>query len=206
MRARDLIAMASANHVDLLGAAKLAAEEQRKELQVLRMRSTDRKRTYDALVPPKANGANGRESRLFKRRKWSIEELSQAATGLPAIEFDVALYVYAGANDAYWRIWEALCGHTSELQSRYHWPAEIKDIHGIPSAYLRHMCLMVLDEDANEPLFKLLDQRLCSIYLRVPHEIWKSDLRGRYEQIRLVFIRWRDNALSTIQSRLEETA
>lgn len=206
MNARDLVALASAHGVDLLAAARIKADEQRRELELQRQKSTDGKRSFDALVEPKSNGVKGKETRSFKRPRWSASELAQAATGMPAIEFDVLTYCYGGATDVYWTIWAALLDHARFLRVRHDWPAEVRDIHGISNDYLPHLCVMVLDEDLNEQLFKLADSRLCSIYMRVDHHVWTNDLQPRYELVKLKFIRWRDNALSTVQSRLNASA
>lgn len=205
MRARDLVSLAAAHGVNLIEAANLAAKEQRKTLEVQRKKSKLTGITYDELMPPPVNPANGRETRTFTKPKWTIAEIGHAAAKVPAVHFDAACYSFAGEHAPFWRLHAALLDHAQVLGARYQWPKTVKDPYGLSKEYLPRMSMLVLAEDAYGPLFRLLDGVLYDFVMDVTHRVWENEIQDRYEVLRNdVWLRWLYDAAQEIQAMLSE--
>ena len=67
---------------------------------------------------------------------------------MAAIQFQAALFAFAGSRDNFWKLHRALCAEVMGLRALHEWPSEVIDIHGIDRPYLKHLAKLVLDEDA----------------------------------------------------------
>lgn len=212
MNAAELLSLAAAHGADLERAFQLAASEKAKS-ETITVRAylpemVGRSRYYRVLRPQSPSEAKGRATRSYSRKPaWTIAELSQAAEGLAQVLFDAAIYHYACDMSPYWRLWQQLVTRAYHLQAERDWPAEVRDRHGLEMPYVRHLALLVLDEDQAQPLFRLLDGRLYSIYMNCHEKTWKDELSGPHEDLRLVWLGWIKSARAHIAQRLrnEET-
>jgi hypothetical protein len=205
VNAADLISLASAKGVNLVQAAQMAATEKAKsEFVTVRVAPG---RFAKTLRPQSPSEAKGRASRSYSRKPtWTTAELSQASQGLAPVLFDAALYHYACDATPYWRLFQQLVTRAYHLQAENDWPGEIRDVHGIEMPYIRHLAMLVLDEDQSQALFKLLDGALYPIYMNCWAKTWDSTLSGPYEDLRQVWLGWLHSARAHIGPRLREGA
>lgn len=158
--------------------------------------------SYQELIEPSAQRANGKDSRNFKQRSWTIAELGQAAAGVREIPFRAASYAYAGDTSSYWQLWSALEHAAQELRVRYSWPAQVKSPTG-PRFYLEQLAQLVLDEDANRHLFVSVPA-LYGIYVGVDESTWARSMCERFGAVQRRYLGWIGEAMSIMQPRLEE--
>jgi hypothetical protein len=202
MRAAELVGLASAHGVDLVQAARLSAV--RPPRRVIHRRAADG-HSYEVLQAPNGREANGRSSRSFERPSWSLAELGQAAAGVPRLQFLAACFTYAGDRSGYWQLWSALERDAQALRVRYHWPAQVRGAAGAPVFYLEQLAQLVLDEDEHSHLFQSAPV-LYSIYAGVDEQTWRRSVFERFDQVKLRFLGWIGEAMSTMQPRLNELA
>jgi hypothetical protein len=203
----ELIALAAAHGANLEQAFQLASAEKAKSQEItvraFNPEVTGRSRYYRVLRPRSSTEANGKATRSYARKPmWTIAELGQASQGLAPILFDAACYHFACDLTPRARLYANLVMRARQLRSQRQWPQRIQDKHGISIGYIRHLALMVLDEDQCQPLFKLCDGVLYSIYMNCHEKTWEARLSGPYEDLRLVWLGWLQSARSHIAPRI----
>lgn len=198
LKSELLVAMAAAGGVDLQQAAKLAATEPPARDTV--------PGNYGAriLTPPKRNRVAGRETRGMLRPQWTIQEVGQAAQGLPECEFRAALFAFAGAHEHMVYLRRELLGQGRMFSRIYHWPTVITDFHGIEIPYLEHLCQLVLDHDAHPAQFNTFPG-LFAIFMRVSDRVWERQLYNRFRDLQGTWQDWLGHAARSIQARLSES-
>jgi hypothetical protein len=200
VRAEELVALASAHGVDLTHNARLGTPGRRHATE--RQRGTNG-HSYEVLTAPSAQRANGRASYTHARPAWSIEDLGQAAAGVPRLSFLAACYSYAGDRSAYWELWAGLERAAQELRLRHAWPAQVRSAAGPHVFYLEQLACLVLDEDAHPHLFQSAPG-LYAIYAGVDESTWRQSVFHRFDKVRLRFLGWIGEAMSIMQARLED--
>lgn len=201
MRAEELVALASAHGVDLAHNARLGTPGRRHATE--RRRGTNG-HSYEVLTAPSAQRANGRASYTHARPAWSIEDLGQAAAGVPRLPFLAACYSYAGDRSVFWELWAGLEREAQELRTRNGWPAQVRGPAGGPAHfYLERLAQLVLDEDAHPHLFHAAPV-LYPIYVSVDEQTWHRSVFHRFDKVRLRFLGWIGECMSIIQTRLED--
>ena len=197
MRSEDLYALAAAHGIDLVQAARVAASSARRDVEIrhrLGVASTK-------LLEPRANRARGAETATTVRPEWTIAELGQAAAGVPKIPFMAACYAFAGDRSCLWRLYDALLSEAQKISAQQRWPAELVDLYGIQSPYLKRLCKLVLDEDATPSSFQTVPQ-LYAIYMCVSEKTWKNPLSNQFDELKFVWQDWLNIAARTMQPRL----
>lgn len=207
MRAEELMALAAAHGIDLVQAARLGTSAQQRDT----IRRGRNGRSYQVLVPPPKQRANGHATRSSLRQAWSIEELGKVAAGVPRLPFLAACFAYAGDSSPYWELWAALERCAQELRLRNRWPAQVRSIHGAPAFYLERLAQLVLDEDSNQALFSAVPATdkhasLHALYLQVEERTWQRSIYERFDLVRLTFQNWIAEAMRTMQPRLDGLA
>lgn len=199
IKAEVLLSIAQAHGIDLERAAKMAAKEKPYSDVVPGKIKGSR-----VLVTPPGNLAKGAETRSMRRPSWTVQEIGQAAAGLPEAPFKAALYAFAGAHEHSSFLHRELVGRAKMFAHIYSWPTLIRDFHGIQSPYLQHLCKMILDEDAY-PVYFRAAPALYGIYLRVTPEFWEQRMQGYYAEIKHgIWNDWLGYAARMIQSKLSE--
>lgn len=198
MLAEDLVTLASARGVDLLRAAKMASDRKR---DASRKNGKNGKNGVAMLLPPPASQANGKETRSVLRPTWTIAELGSAAAGVPKTCFHAVCFSIAGDRSRFWALQQRLYQKAVVLQEERQWPLGVRDVHGIESPYLAHLSTLVLDEDMHYELFRV-HPPLYSFYMRVTEKVWDRQLQGRFEELKLIWLGWIDEATRRIQSKL----
>jgi hypothetical protein len=161
---------------------------------------------YQELIEPSAQRANGRASYVRGRPAWSIQDLGQAAAGVPRLPFLAACYSYAGDRSVYWELWAGLLRAAQELRVRNGWPAQVRGPAGGPAHfYLEQLAQLVLDEDAHQHLFHAAPV-LYPIYVSVDEQTWHRSVFHRFDKLRLRFQGWIAEAMAIVQARLDEIA
>jgi hypothetical protein len=186
MKADELVAMAASHGVDLLGAARLGRPKGKRKPG-----------------PIPNNRATGTATRTSMRPEWTMAELGQAAAGVPDLLFCAACYAFAGDRSQYTALQAALLGRAINIAKREDWPMEVLDIHNLPRPYIRHLCKLVLDEDANPHLFVVAPE-LYSIYLGISERAWDDHMQGRFDSLKGVWASWLGTACGMIQSKLRD--
>jgi hypothetical protein len=200
LRAEELVALASVHGVDLVRAARLSARRSR---GLTRRRGTNG-HSYEELIEPSAQRANGRASRSFQRRSWTLAEFGQVAAGVREVPYLAASYSFAGDTSGYWKLWSALESAAQELRVRHSWPIQVKSPTG-PRFYLEQLAQLVLDEDAHGYLFANVPA-LYWIYTGVDKRTWERGVAERFGALQLRFQGWIGEAMHVMQPRLEELA
>jgi len=200
MRAEELVARCAARGLDLVALAKgeTAAPLRRREAVTF----TRFKQRCVVLQELPSNRVNGKPTRGFADADWSVEDLAQAASGLPMLEFKAACYAWAGQSGLREFLHDELLCRGIQLRRRYRWPLNCSGHDGVKRGYLERLCSLVLDEDGNAMLFAL-DERIPAIYCEVTVETWQKGLLERYLRLRDVYWGWLTEAAQHIQPRLE---
>lgn len=198
IRAEFLVSLGAAHGIDLERAAKLASKDKPKADVVPGKRKGSR-----VLIPPTENRVHGTETRTMLRPQWTVAEIGQAAVNLPEEPFRAALYAFAGAHEHLWYLHRALMGRGRMFALMNGWPLIIRDFHGIKGPYLAHLARLVLDEDVF-PVYFRAAPALYGIYMRVTPEVWDSQLKQRYEELKWAWTDWLGYAARMIQSKLSE--
>jgi hypothetical protein len=197
MKAELLISISSAHGIDLERAAKMSSREKPAADVV------PGKRGARVLVPPPKNRVKGSETRTMVRPRWTVQEIGQASANVPEAPFRAALYAFAGAHEHLWWLHGELIGRAKMFSRLYHWPALVKDYHGIDSPYIAHLCRLVLDEDANPVYFRAAPS-LYGIYMRVTDRVWEKTLEPCYREVKWAWADWLGSAARMIQAKLSE--
>jgi len=202
LRAEELVSLAAAHGVDLVGAAGRLTAGNSHARGMTRQRGTNGHR-YQELVEPSALRATGKASHTFHRPAWTVAELGQAAAGVAEIPFKAACYAFAGDRSVYWQLWSALQHAAHQLRARHSWPAQVRDVEGAAHFYLEALAQLVLDEDANRNLFTSAPA-LYWIIAGVDESTWKRGVRERFDAVQRRYLGWLGEAMSIMQPRLEE--
>jgi hypothetical protein len=201
MKAEELISLASARGIDLVQAARLGGQPPAAD--TVRIRNAAG-RYFTALRQRSGLEAQGRGSPSHERPGWTLAELAQAAAGVSRVHFMAACYSLAGDRSVYWKLWEALHFTALRLRTRNNWPKQIRDAEGAPIFYLEQLVQLILDEDANAHLFNSAPA-LYAIYLRIDEQTWRRAVFERFDAVKLRYLGWIDQAMRTMQPRLEES-
>ena len=200
MRAEDLIQLAAAHGVDLIQAARMSSNAKlRRDVEVVRFANG---RKASVLMQPTRNRVSGKESPSTNRPEWTLAELGQASHNVPNIPFQAACFAFAGDRSCYWSLHGALYERAIHLQMQEKWPREIFDLHGIQRPYLKHLALLVLDEDQSPALFRLAGGILYPIYLGVHEKVWFNQVLERFLMLKDVWGEWLGTASRMIQANL----
>lgn len=199
MRAEELIALAAAHGIDLKHVAGASSNIH----GLARRRRRGRDELKRSQGRPLTDSARGSDDAGGAAPDWTIAELGQAAAGLDELPWLAACYSFAGAQTAYWPLCRALAIQAVELRVRYSWPAQITDISGQPRFYCEELAHLVLDEDANKPLFTAAPQLYC-LYMRVSEQVWERSLLERFTTLQYVYQKWLSQARSYLQHRIME--
>jgi hypothetical protein len=127
-----------------------------------------------------------------------------------------ARYSFAGDESCYWRLWWGLAFQAQRIARRENWPPQVpgllprdsagNPVRGARSAmqwYLLELAQLVLDEDANRPLF-LAAPQLFALYMRVEPETWAGALEPRFRLLERCYQRWVGVARARIQRWMGE--
>lgn len=210
MKAEELVALCGARGVDLIGLAKqksdMAAPRNVRTYQKCGLRAVE-------LLEASAARAHGKETRSIVEREWTVEELGQAAAGVPHIAFLAACFAWAGDRGHFLELVDSLMIHALQYRRIQKWPFQVEGHDGRRVHYLEHLCTMVLDEDQHPSLFAYRQEAkpgqapppsIYAIYCGVDEATWRRSLAGRYEQIRAVFWSWLDTSARMIQAKLRD--
>jgi hypothetical protein len=207
VKAEELVALASAHGVDLVQAARLTGRPA--DSGTVRVRG-ETGRYYQVLRARSGLEARGTSSPSFDRPAWSLAELGQAAAGVPQVHFMAACYALAGDRSVYWRLWDALHFTALRLRERNNWPKQVRGAEGVPRFYLEQLVQLVLDEDAHPHLFNSVTATdkhpsLHAIYLQVDEQTWRRAVFERFDAVKLRYLGWIEQAMRTMQPRLEDS-
>jgi hypothetical protein len=202
VRARDLIALASARGINLQHVAQMQAPPARSDVE---WKDFEGGRTAPVLVPPPTMRARATETRSFRRPQWTQAELALAANDVPPLCFSAALYAFAGDHSGYWILWGALTDEAHRLRERRGWSAQVIGENGHPKFYLSELASLVLDEDRYQDLFRRAPL-LYWVCVGVSEKIWRSTVFERFDAVRCQFQSWCDRARSMIEQRLAESS
>jgi hypothetical protein len=182
MNAAALVQFASARGIDLQHVAGVASN----------LEGIARERKLTAIerklgITDVRETATGRETRGAGRAGWGLAELGQAANGLGVVPWNAALYSFAGSQDGYWLLWNALSCEANRIARRDCWAPRVTTENGEQRFYRENLAALVLDHDANQHLFAAAPA-LYSAYMHVAPATWDAhlyspfrSLRGRYE-------------------------
>jgi hypothetical protein len=201
MRAQDLILLASAHGIDIRQAAKETPREREARCEKFVLRLALPAYT-NACTPVPAVSAAGHPSRSSRGRAWTLAELGQAAKGLRSTPWSAVLYAYAGFRSEYFQLHDALTKEALYLRRRHHWQMKITTTNG-ERHYLADLAELVLDEEANGPLFRAAPG-LFAWYLDVSEEQWKKHIAHRYDALRCSFEGWLSRGERSIQRWVSE--
>jgi hypothetical protein len=154
-------------------------------------------------VAAPTNSANGRQSHVTTKPEWSLAELGQAAQGVQRIPFLAVMYAYAGDRSCYWPLHSALTIEAIEMRARRGWSAQVKATDGTMRYYLEQLAGLVLDEEANQPLFRAAPI-LYALCLSVAPDVWETVLAHRFEAVKLRYMGWLAVAESSMQEKISE--
>lgn len=208
MRAEELVALCGARGLDLQAIAKQSSDAapvsdvrryQRHGLKVVQLMPAAQQRAY------------GKETRSMVERDWTVQELGQAAYGVPKLAFLAACFSWAGDYQHMIELHDGLMQHALQFRRQYKWPFQVESNDGCRVHYLEHLCAMVLDEDAHPSIFSYRpppdDPKASSIhaiYCGVTEQVWRRSLLDRFERLRMVWWGWHNQAARMIQSQLRD--
>jgi hypothetical protein len=113
-----------------------------------------------------------------------------------------ARYSFASDDSCYWPLWWALVSRAQRIGRREQWLPAVRGARGQPQFYLLELAQLVLDEDANRPLF-LAAPQLRALCLGVECATWDEELAGRYRLLQSIYDRWLGAARAMIQRWLD---
>ncbi len=119
------------------------------------------------------------------------------------IPWCAARYSFAGDVASYWPLWYALASWALRTARREGWPPQVAVLDGTRRFYVLELVTLVLDEEANRPLFVAAPQ-LRALYMQVEAYTWDEALAPRYRVLQAVYQRWLGTARATIQGWLSE--
>lgn len=202
IKAETLLAIASPHGADLK-----AQSSQRSAKTLTKPTDTVTKMrrgvTSTILIPPPKYRSAGTADRATKRPAWTLAELGIAAQGIAQVPFLAACYRFAGDASRYWDLWTALRERALNFAQRDQWPTTVMDLHGLDQPYLGHLCILVLDADAQPKQFNARPQ-LYAEWMRVTPRVWERDLEARFWRLQSVFDAWCSQAAAGIQRRLRD--
>jgi hypothetical protein len=204
MRAAELITLASAHGIDLTQAAKQTTRvASQRSARFAKFRPKLELEEANACVDPPLQSAVGRQSHVVKRAEWSIAELGQAAQGVSRIPFLAVMYAYAGDRSCYWPLHSALTMEALEMRARRGWSVQVKAVDGSMRYYIEQLAALVLDEDANQPLFRAAPV-LYALCLNVAPDVWEKTVAHRFEQVKQRYMGWLAIAESAMNEKLTD--
>ncbi len=206
MRAEELVALCAARGLDLQAMAKQSTAAppvsdvrryQRRGVKVVE------------LLPQSQQRAYGKETRSMVEREWSVQELGQAAVGVPRLPFLAACFSWAGEHGHMLELHDGLMHHALQLRRSLRWPFQVEGHDGRRQHYIEHLCAMVLDEDAHPSIFGYRptttdSTSIHAIYCGVTEQVWRRSLLDRFERLRFVWWDWHNQAARMIQAQLRD--
>jgi hypothetical protein len=217
MDAASLIQLAKAKGIDFTEVAGAASDldgiAQKRRLT----RAEIKHRNEMKLSLDVEETVRGRQSRVYRRPAWSTAELGQAAKGLGLIPWTAALYSFAGAQNGYSILKDALSSEALRLAKREHWPScvmrrnvrwvgmldSLIGDQGQSQNYKEDLAELVLTEDAYRHLF-LAAPTLYHVYMEVTPEVWERQLKDPFRALKGSYERWLDIARSVIGRWIRE--
>jgi hypothetical protein len=185
-----LVQLATAHGIDLVHVAGVASN----------MEGIARERPRNDIEREMGIGvrltARGRETRT-RRPGMGFAELGQAAAGLGVIPWTAALYSFAGSQDGYWVLWQALSGEANKIARREMWAPRVVGEHGEQRFYREALAQLVLDADAHQHLFAAAPA-LYAAYMNVAPPTWERQLAGPFASLKGRYDGWLAVARSVI--------
>ncbi len=200
MKAEELVARCAAQNIDLMAVAKSGTNLPPRKKTLTKVRFGQR---WTNLIEGSDRTLTGKQTQSMTEQEWSVQELGQAAPGLPEIVFMAACFSWAGQAGLYVPLHDRLMAHALRMRREQQWPLQVRGVDGHKVHYLEHLCAMVLDQDQHQQLFELHDA-IPAIYLGVTEEVWQRQLLDRFMALRGVYWDWLNQAARRIQSRLRD--
>jgi hypothetical protein len=97
----------------------------------------------------------------------------------------------------------ALARAAQELAAARRWPLTASDVHTLQRPYLATLAKLVLDEDASPDQFRTVPERF-PVYMFTTAAVWERDLSLRFEDLKLVWGTWLQDAARIIQRHLAD--
>jgi hypothetical protein len=132
------------------------------------------------------------------RPYWTLAEAGQAAAGLEPEIFRAMLYSYAGAEDCYRHLEEALVEFGEAFREEEEWPMQVAREDGNRSDYLRDLANVCLTEERHPWRFVKVAANNVTLavspfYLarmKVSEATWRKRLAHPYATLRWRYITW----------------
>ena len=213
MRSEDLVALCGARGLNLQAIAESGTNAapvsdvrryQRHGVQVVQLKPTAQQRAY------------GKETRTVIEREWTVQELGQAAAGVPRLAFLAACFSWAGERGHFLELHDGLMAYALRSRRLFKWPFQVSGVDGQGVHYLEKLCMLVLIQDSPESFFGGADLRLVKACLGVRSEaffalhcgvteaVWSKSLADRFDRLQLVWWGWHNQAARMMQSRLRD--
>ncbi len=187
MQTAELIALAGAHGIDLRHLASSSLQG---------AAAKHRERVLAAVEElPKGRGfLGGRRPRLGA---------DPAALAFNELPWHAARWSFADDCLSYWPLWWGLVFQTQRIARREDWPAQVRGARGEPQFYRDELAQLVLDAEANQPLFVAAPQ-LYGLCMAVEDRTWHEQLEPRYQRLRVCYVNWLEIGRSMIQRWVSE--
>jgi len=189
LKAAELIALATAHHIDLTNvggtASRLDGIAAPRRLTAAERKA--RRQSHLGLdVLPTATGDG---SRVHRRPAWSVAEVGQAACGVPRMPWLATMYSIAGDSSGYPELHRGLMLEALDLAAQQNWPMKITKRGGHRDYYQAQLAALVLDADRHRPYFATAPT-LYALCMDVDTDIWERYVCDWYVDLQLEYERW----------------